>query len=491
MRLKGVGSPVLDVRHLADEILQQARDLLPSWIEQVANLLSQGDFVAFETSLCTFADQFALRLFERMLHMADDALMQTRDRARYELVGTRERTLVTSRGELHVKRRMYRDRETGTYHMPLDALLGLGARERLSPKVRMHLVDLATRMSYHQAAWTLAQFMPHVSAMRVWQEVQRLGATLDEVVKAKREARYAGKDARTIQDPKRRVSKLYVEADGMWVRARGSKRHAEVKIVLAYEGKQAVGRDRRKLVGRQVVAGVVPGQAVWEEAVGAFSETWDLEQVSCSVVGTDGAAWAKQGVDVLPGAVHRLDLYHLYKHLRMAFGVEKAAYAEICEALERGDWSQVEAVLRRAERVRRGSARERVRSLRRYLRANWEGIRRDGAAESLGAMEGQVFHQFARRMKRHGGWWSEEGAHRLARVLAARASGQKLTVVTKQEQNERAARRAFVERSWAQLSTSTGQAVMKTAHLPALYGPHASRLWVKYVLRALVRGPLW
>jgi len=121
--------------------------------------------------------------------------------------------------------------------------------------------------------------MPHVSAMRVWHEVQRLGATLDEAVKAKREARYAGKDARTIQDPKRRVSKLYVEADGMWVRTRGSKRHAEVKIVLAYEGKQAVGRDRRKLVGHQVVAGVVPGQAVWEEPVGAFSETWDLEQV--------------------------------------------------------------------------------------------------------------------------------------------------------------------------------------------------------------------
>ncbi|MCL6444415.1 MAG: ISLre2 family transposase [Alicyclobacillus sp.] len=480
---------MLDIRHLADEILQNTRDWLSSWMEQVADLLGQGDFLALETSVGVLADRFALRLFERMLEMADDALMQTRDRARYELVGKRERTLVTSRGELHLKCRIYRDRETGTYAMPLDALLGLCARERLSPKVRMHLVELAATMSYHQAARTLSQFMPQVSAMRVWQEMQRMGARLDEAVQAKREARYAGHSERTKRDAERKVAKLYVEADGMWVRARGPKRHAEVKIVLAYEGKQVVGRDRRKLVGRQVVAGVVPGEAVWEEAVGAFSDRWDLDQVCCSVVGTDGAAWAKQGVDVFPNAVHRLDLYHLYKHLRMAFGVEKAAYEEVCAALECGDWTEVEAVLRRAERVRRGSARERVRALRQYLRANWEGIRRDGAAESLGAMEGQVFHQFARRMKRHGGWWSEEGAHRLARVLAARASGQQLTVVTTRETHERAARRAFMKASWAPAPAKAHEAAMKTAQLPALYGPHVSRVWVKYVLRALTRGP--
>ncbi|WP_206832731.1 UPF0236 family transposase-like protein [Alicyclobacillus fructus] len=206
-------------------------------------------------------------------------------------------------------------------------------------------------------------------------------------------------------------------------------------------------------------------------------------------MGTDGAAWAKRGVDVFPSAVHRLDLYHLYKHLRTAFGVEKAAYEEMCAALERGDWTEVEAVLRRAERVRRGSARERVRALRQYLRANWEGIRRDGAAESLGAMEGQVFHQFARRMKRHGGWWSEVGAHRLARVLAARTSGKSLSVVMGLEKQERAASRAFMKASWAPAPAKAHEAAMKTAQLPALYGPHASRVWVKYVLRALTRGP--
>ena len=300
--------------------------------------------------------------------------MMTRDHQRYALLRKSERTLVTSRGELRLKRRMYRDRETGACHIPLDELLGLGARERLSPKVRMHLVSLATQMSYHRAAQVLEQFMPSVSAMRIWQEVQRLGAEQDEEIAVKRQARYGGGGATAAQAPKRAVSKLYVEADGMWVRVRGQKKHAEVKIVLVYEGKEEIGRGRRKLVGRQVVAGVVSGEEVWEEAVGAFSEQWELEKVACCLVGTDGAAWAKRGVDVFPGAIHRLDLYHLHKKLRSTFGVEQAAYGEVCEALASGQWSRVKEVLRKAERMRRGRAREQVRQLYRYLRDNWDGI---------------------------------------------------------------------------------------------------------------------
>lgn len=55
---------------------------------------------------------------------------------------------------------------------------------------------------------------------------------------------------------------------------------------------------------------------------------------------------------------------------------------------------------------------------------NWDGISQLPEEERLGAIEGQVRHTIARRMKRIGARWTLEGADRMARLLAARANGE-------------------------------------------------------------------
>ncbi|MGC7880305.1 UPF0236 family transposase-like protein, partial [Desulforudis sp. 1190] len=57
----------------------------------------------------------ALRLFRAALEEIDGALAAQRDTKKYKSVGFRERTLITSFGELRLKRRLYLDTETGDY----------------------------------------------------------------------------------------------------------------------------------------------------------------------------------------------------------------------------------------------------------------------------------------------------------------------------------------------------------------------------------------
>ena len=94
--------------------------------------------------------------------------------------------------------------------------------------------------------------------MACWQVVQRVGARLQAQQATERAAVWDRGEAPTGA---RRVDTLHVEADGVWVHSRQGGGH-EVKLGVAYEGKAAVGRDRRALVGRQVYAGVEASTAI-------------------------------------------------------------------------------------------------------------------------------------------------------------------------------------------------------------------------------------
>ncbi|MCL6593276.1 MAG: UPF0236 family protein, partial [Alicyclobacillus sp.] len=176
-------------------------------------------------------------------------------------------------------RRYYVDKQTGERRFLLDEWLGIPERQRLSPDLREKAVVLATEMSYHRAAKVLSMFVPDITAMAVWKELQRVGEAEREQAAMYREEVFGRGQA---PDGQRRVSELHVEADGVMVRARdaqGERKHIEVKLAVAYEGKQQTARDRKALVERRLVAGVMEGPTFWEEAVAQFSQTWDWRHV--------------------------------------------------------------------------------------------------------------------------------------------------------------------------------------------------------------------
>lgn len=153
---------------------------------------------------------------------------------------------------------------------------------------------------------------------------------------------------------------------------------------------------------------------------------------------------------------------------------------------------RVEAVLTKAERRSQGAKRQRIARLKGYLKEHWDGIMDSGDVVSLGAIEGQVFHRGARRMKSHGARWSERGADALVRLMAARANGELAAkAIARQEKHPQRTQAAQVtQMTDAEIARKVEAAASWLAvHMPALDGPHAGRPWVKYVLRELARLP--
>lgn len=290
----------------------------------------------------------------------------------------------------------------------------------------------------------------------------------------------------------REVETLYVEADGVYVRGRRTeegKSHFELKVAVAYEGKQEQKRDRRALLNRYVVAGTEEAERFWEEAVTSFGRVWDWASVERCWLGADGAEWAKKGAEMLPGARYRLDPFHLRRAMVAALGRETQAYRKVWDALRTEEWARVEKVLTKMEKQSQGAKKQRITKLKAYMEKNWHGIVGNGDVVSLGVIEGQVFHHVARRMKRHGARWSKQGADALVRLIAARANQEPLWV------NKPSRRDARVEVSMtarpvdeAEITRQVEEAATwLEKHMPALVGPHAGRPWVKYVLRELAQ----
>ncbi len=141
-------------------------------------------------------------------------------------------------------------------------------------------------------------------------------------------------------------------------------------------------------------------------------------------LGSDGAAWLKQGTEVLPHALYRLDQYHLRRALVEGLGGDSQGYEQVAQAIAEGHWNNVQNGLRDAWK-RAGKAQpKRIRALERCLENNWEGIVKLPEVWRLGVIEGQVFHHLVRRMKRYGARWSDRGADHLTRVLAVKGSGE-------------------------------------------------------------------
>ncbi len=453
-------------------------------------LTSSPDLEALEKGIYRAMNEATRRLLEAACRHLDEQLLEQRDKRRLETIHKKARTVLTPFGAVTIERRYYADRETGQGRYLLDEVLGLEQRQRLSPWLRQIVAALAVEMPYHRAAEVLRVVTLEnvdIRGMTLWQAVQEIGEGLRQ--------RAAEEGQKVFEEGKppaglRQTQRLCVEADEVWVRGRGQRgerRHVAIKLAVAYEGKAETAPGRRRLEQRRVHAGVGSGSEFWDECVVAFGQHWDLGAVPQYEIGGDGAPWVKAGCEHFPGAVYRLDPFHLRRTLLEGLSHDEEAYRAVCEGLAAGDWEAVDRALTAAQRRSRGAVRRRVAALRRYLQCNWEGICATEARERLGAIEGQVFHHLARRMKRQGARWSDAGADHLARLLAARANGELQAAVRakRQAEPERAQRLLRDRQLIADLEAAQDPEAWLRARVPALYGPAAGAPWVKHVLRQI------
>lgn len=459
----------------------------------IAKLLREShDIWELERGVQYLTQQVAGELLAVMLEAMDETLMaQRKDSLR--LIGTRSRTILTLFGALTIKRRLYRETESGQSVFLLDEALGLPAHTRISGNLAQICQLISLDVPFRRAAKIIGLVVPHISAMTVWKCFQKAGREAAAEAQAKREAVF---EDGVVPGGTRRPENLYIEADGVAINLqRAAARRAEVRVVVSYEDKKNVGtkeRPRRVLQERHQVAGLVSGKEIWEEASAAFGEVWDMSSIPSIHIGGDGAEWVKEGQEYFRNATYHLDPFHLKKRVTEALGYDSSARKALATALRDNSKAAVKKTLSEAAKARKGAARKRVESLTRYILSNWDGIQATLDGTTLGTIEGHNWRIVALRMKRRGARWGLKGGNYMPRLLALREEGalekllQKWTKPLDTKRINELAQQT-IERNKAARKKGREQEWLK-AVVPALDGPFAGEAWIKHVLRPLVEA---
>ncbi len=438
-------------------------------------LQETSDFKRLEEEVGGLVQQATSQMLYHALEEIDQKLLAQREES-LRVVGKRQRTLVTSAGEITIQRRIYRQRD-GTYRFLLDEALGLESHRRISPRMQEMASELATEVPFRRAAEILNYLVPGVNSMSVWNAVQEAGErAYQEAEKLKKSVFEYGEGP----EGEEAAQQLYIEGDEVHLKQqRGAKKGMGLKLIVGYEGK-----DNSRLQNRYSVAGVASGPEIWDEASCYFGCKWSLSQVEKIRIGGDGADWIKQGVEQFSHASYHLDPFHLRRRLTEALSFSSSAYQKVCEGIAELDRVATMEALDQALLRVKGARKKRVKELKTYLQDNWEGIVQLPEEERMGAIEGQVRHTITRRMKRIGARWTQEGANRMGRLLAAKSNGELSNYVNNPEISlgdlvdlekpikEEAVKEKDIEEELR-------------GSMPALKGPHASRFWVKHVLKEL------
>ncbi|MGE5584733.1 MAG: ISLre2 family transposase, partial [Bacillota bacterium] len=455
----GRGLSMMDIRHVVAAVL--------FLVKGICELLNDSrDFADMEEGVRRLVQKAGQDVFVWALEELDERLMRERDKANLDEVKFCERTWVSTFGSMTVRRRQYRDRRTEEYRFLLDEALGWEPNKRLTDRMEEIALVLGTETSFRQAAKLIECLTPGVSPMAVWGVAKDAGEKAATQARQERERVF---ERGEVPQGSRQVEKLRIEGDGVVVALqRSDKRHEEIKLVVGYEGK--TGGVRRSLKNRRAVAGVGSGKEIWEEAGVKFGKTWDLGSVKEVDVGGDGAEWIREGAELFGGEYH-LDPFHLRKRLTEALSFDPDVYEAVSSAIAVLDRAAVEEALDLAAKRVRGKVRRRVSAIRDYLLTNWDGLEALSEEDRLGAIEGQVRHTIARRMKRIGARWTREGADRMARLLAAKSNGELLSYLgRKKTQDPESRTLPTVEIGRMSAKAEDVEAWLR-AKVPALTGP--------------------
>ena len=456
---------------MADQVIPQEAPAGKDWEEK---LYQEG---------CALLREEGAGLLRRL----DDWLLE-RSPLGWQAVGFRKRTVVCRFGAVTISRRLYRDNK-GDYHFLLDEYLGWEAYQAATPSLGEVAVSLAAVTSFREAAATLEKVTAGVlSSTTVHQLVQR---TAEKAVKQERhevEACYGRGEE--FPGGARVVPRLFLEADGFYVRLQREKRkYGEIQMAIGYEGWERLpqARERYRLVGKRVYCQGSKEIDFWEGAILAFGRQWDWSQIPLVVLNGDGARWIDEGVSPSERAVRQLDGFHLARSCHHAAG---EAGPMLYEAMRQGDWEQANEILGSVTPSRRKNrARGWVEKVIQEERgADWR-IRAGVAMEEgrgLGAMEGNGAQILARRMKGKGMSWSESGASAMAKVRELLINGE-----LNQWCGRQAARGGCVQKPSVAVRTTTrrkqDQGEWLQAAVPILHGPSASHPWPK-ALREMIHS---
>jgi hypothetical protein len=456
--------------------------------EELKELLERLDMVVLEKAL-----ERGRRVYKRLVEEIDRLLMKGRE-GTLSVEHIRPVWYTTCLGPVRVGRRQYRD-ERGGYRYLLDEAVGTSGSGRATSKVKQLALELAAEMSFRRSERTLEKTTGvHLSHQTMW---KLLGEVADPYLeRGQRDIERLLETGEVPEGEGKKIADLMVEADGVMMSLQREKeRKAEVKVGIAYEGWERVGKDRYRTVNKTIHSDVSGSEVYWAGLSLKLERKYDLGGVARTVIGGDGAGWIKEGTGYL-GGTFQLCRYHLNRELTYALGPDRDMVRAVKKCCDRGEVEKASRMLSEAGQRAKGEQALRIERARRYIVDNETGLRdyrldlgEEGRKRRrTGAMEGNVDKLVVRRMKNQGMSWTVRGIRRMVCVRFLYLEGNIQKVLT--TRGSTADRPRLPERTARRLIDSAARTphlgILETA-IPALSGPHANRPWAQ-VLKSLARG---
>jgi hypothetical protein len=381
--------------------------------EQEMKIEKKAELSQLEEAIHSIVTETGLQILELGIIAIDDRIAESVPEG-WKNVGTEERWIITSIGELRYKRRIYKDEQQNRIK-PIDELLGIERHSRMSKRVQEMGASLAStgtyRLSASQLSWMIKTPISHSSIQRMaWQVGNRI-ADGEEAERRRLFEKGGSLQGGTLSAPI-----LYSESDGLWVHLQREKRKStEIRVGIMSTGKTPIGKDRYRLENKIFFTGIGMKSETWQEQILREAHlSYDLSKTQLIITGGDGNQWVRHSFDRLQiKQEFVLDRFHLHRAARRAYGDREEA-KQIVSQLERAGFDLTKKVIIQQISQAEGSKREKLIKFYKYVSNNRDGLldldkRGYNCPFCLGAIEGNLDKLVVSRVKGRGRSWRWRG----------------------------------------------------------------------------------
>ncbi|MHA2303508.1 MAG: UPF0236 family transposase-like protein [Candidatus Thorarchaeota archaeon] len=316
---------------------------------------------------------------------------------------------------------------------PLDAVLGILPKQRLSSSVQELSALCGSSWKYEECEYLMKkilrrQCVSHETVFNKATEIGQAASAESEGIRIKAlegDKKQQGEYFDNMEVWDEIMKRIYMDLDGVMINSRDNKKRMEGKVAVVWSKRELVKKDTYSLVDKRVMGSFCdPERFYWDIVLELYRRSGGrLDEVEAYVRG-DGAPFIRGFRNKYALLCkYILDYYHMCRKVRdrlyKVYEKEKRreeVRERILEYLHSGDVDgALEYIQNLMKRFRSNNKRYHLKKLAGYIERNRDGIwydeaRKFGISIGAGSVDKAGDILICRRMKLRGMRWSRKGA---------------------------------------------------------------------------------
>lgn len=359
--------------------------------------------------------------FQKYITDYDNKVEATMKSKGYRCIHSMERTVIFTFGEFTIRRKRWK--KGSEWFVPVDVMLGLEKNTRYSLEFMYQVACLATTMSYDMV----------VKAVNL---VYQVSITKPSVVKAVKICEKLIEEKDNFRffkeyNPKQTVDLLYIEGDGVMVKAREDEtdnKNYDLSHFVLHTGSYEEYKNRYKLENKKEFISL-KNTSAREQLIDYIYNTYKIHKNTILVTNSDGGhgytpyIFKEMAKDLkINYHEHFWDEYHVNKMVKDYYKELPSELREkVFNAIKKYSKHELEVTLDTTESVLSSEKEEEKFSIfKKKMLTNFQYLKpaklRGLKSKGIGIMESQ-HRKVTYRMKKRGMYWSKRGASTMSQII--------------------------------------------------------------------------